>query len=494
MTRILAHSLLGLVFFAAACDTGDPPDSSSGSVGQETTVVPVVIDGNPDCADLGYPFGFKIDPPSSGTYVINDFGDTVTFTTDGVYWDWSSTMSMDAVLSKGGPNSNAYYYDPEAFADTGLASPYNDGSGGPYGLSHVEFCYDYEVRVSKTANPSFTRSYDWAIDKSADATELLLSAGQIFTVNYQVLVSLLGFVDSDWAVAGAISITNPAPMAATITGVTDVMTGDIAAAVDCGVSFPFELAASAVLVCSYSSALPDASSRTNTATVTTTGDVGGGEATAAVNFASATMNEVDECVDVTDDRFGALGTVCAGAAPVTFSYSMDLGPYECGTYEYANVASFVANDTAATGSDSWLVAIEVACEEGCTLTPGYWKTHSSYGPAPYDDNWANLADGADTAFFLSGQSWYQVLWTPPQGNSYYILAHAYAAAALNELNGADTGDVAGAMASAATLLSTYTPTYMAKAPRALRAQFIALAGELDAYNNGLTGPGHCDER
>ena len=26
--------------------------------------------------------------------------------------------------------------------------------------------------------------------------------------------------------------------------------------------------------------------------------------------------------------------------------------------------------------------------QGCTLTQGYWKTHSENGPAPYDDNWA----------------------------------------------------------------------------------------------------------
>ena len=28
----------------------------------------------------------------------------------------------------------------------------------------------------------------------------------------------------------------------------------------------------------------------------------------------------------------------------------------------------------------------------CTLTQGYWKTHSSYGPAPYDVTWAILGD------------------------------------------------------------------------------------------------------
>jgi hypothetical protein len=93
------------------------------------------------------------------------------------------------------------------------------------------------------------------------------------------------------------------------------------------------------------------------------------------------------------------------------------------------------------------IDINVPCGGGCTLTPGYWKTHSSYGPAPYDDTWAQI--GEDTIFFLSGQSYYDVLWTNPEGNAYYILAHAYIAAQLNLLNGASAPaevDVALAMA------------------------------------------------
>ena len=38
----------------------------------------------------------------------------MTVTTDGVDFDWSSTLGMDAVIAKGGPNANAYVYDPPA--------------------------------------------------------------------------------------------------------------------------------------------------------------------------------------------------------------------------------------------------------------------------------------------------------------------------------------------------------------------------------------------
>ena len=76
-----------------------------------------------------------------------------------------------------------------------------------------------------------------------------------------------------------------------------------------------------------------------------------------------------------------------------------MDPYDT---NITNIASFVTNDTGATGSDSWTVFIDVLCP-GCTYTQGYWKTHSRYGPAPYDTTWAKV--GEDTPFYLSGQSY-----------------------------------------------------------------------------------------
>jgi hypothetical protein len=152
------------------------------------------------------------------------------------------------------------------------------------------------------------------------------------------------------------------------------------------------------------------------------------------------------------------------------------------------------NDTGATGEDTWTVDAYVNCQEGCTLTVGYWKTHSKYGPSPYDDTWALIEpDGEDSTFYLSGKSYYQVLWTNPAGGSaYYILAHQYIAALLNHLNGAaSTPEVDQAMAWADDFFNTYSPTDVL--PKAVRQQALQYAELLDAYNNGLIGPGHCEE-
>lgn len=500
-----------LAFFWACGDGGDElttPNRDSVmtlTAPQFAHVTPGFVAGNPDCSDLGYDFGFKPqpEPPPSGSYAFPDGINTLTIDSDGSLFDWSSTLSLDAVIVKGGPNANVYAYDPEETADTDLHSPINPNNDQPYAISHIEVCYDYEVDVSKTAEPSYTRTWSWTIDKTADQTALTLSPGQLFNVNYTVEVDASS-IDSDWAVSGTITVDNNTPLDATISGVSDVVSPAIAAAVDCGVTFPYALAAGSSLTCSYVTALPDGSDRTNTATVTTSGQVGGGEGTANVTFGDPTT-EVDACIDVSDSVLGALGIACASTSPTSFNYAVSFGQHPdadvylaCGENSYPNIADFVTGDTGATDSDNWSVTATVACDVGCTLTPGYWKTHSEFGPAPYDDTWALLPNGASTAFFLSGQTYYEVLWTPPQGNAYYILAHAYIAALLNQLNGADIpSDVLAAFNAATDLFETSTPAEVASAKgktgNELRAQIIDLATSLDDYNNGLTGPGHCTE-
>lgn len=84
-----------------------------------------------------------------------------------------------------------------------------------------------------------------------------------------------------------------------------------------------------------------------------------------------------------------------------------------------------------------------------------------------------------------------MLWTSPSGgNAYYILAHAYIAAYLNGLDGADTSAVAGQLSTAQSLFSTYQPGDQLS--RSVRRQFISTAETLDQYNNGYIGPGHCE--
>ncbi len=491
---------------SALATEGDPGEPSGDGI------QPIFVEGNPACGDIGYGYGFKVDGSPNGTFTFaNDEGppeleltggappdpnNSVTISnSDGTLFDWAATLGIDAVIVKGGPNADAYVYDPEDTEDTALHAPVNPGSGEYYGISHIEFCYDYELEVDKTAETTYTRDWDWLIAKSNDVLDdpVVLSPGQPYTVNYQVTATENGYTDSEWAVSGEITVENPHPTeTATSVVVSDEISGIGPVSVDCPSD---EIAPGGTLTCTYSSELPDGSSRTNTATATTTAElIGDGEASADVVFGDPT-NKVDECITVTDDRAGVLGEACVDQSPKTFNYSETFtfnAPEDCGDQTVTNTASF-DQETGEDRSASSTVNFTVQCDSGCTLTPGYWKTHSEYGPAPYDDNWAQLADGADTPFFGSGQSYYEVLWTPAQGNAYYILARAYIAAELNGLNGADTTDVVEELAAAQALLEAYTPEEVADLKGKARKQWIELAQTLDDYNNGIIGPGHCSE-
>jgi hypothetical protein len=346
----------------------------------------------------------------------------------------------------------------------------------------------YTLLVSKTARTSYTRTWTWNIVKKADQTSLTLAKGQPWILNYSVTVSGSS-VDSDHTVSGIITISNPNLASPVVVPVNDSLSG---AVVDCGGGSTIAtIPAGGSAECSYSAGVGGAASGTNTASVTLNAVTSSGSADYSFG---APGSEIDECVTVSDTYQGSpvTGQLCGsgGSFSQTFDYQRTISFSECGDYTVDNTATFTANDTSATGSAAWTVNVHVPCG-GCTLTVGYWKTHSLRGPAPYDDTWA-LVGGVD-ATFLWGKSYYTVLWTAPAGNAWYILAHQYIAAYMNSLNGADTTAINTQLAQAYALLSATDPASMSKVKGSVKAQFTSLAATLDSYNNGLIGPGHCSE-
>jgi hypothetical protein len=508
---IPAIIILGIIFYSCQ-EVVEPDGAKTGLYSVTCTdnsptspvgIIPTKEDfpgGDPVCEG-----GVRLNDPDLGTYIVDldGYGNTATVVItyeepcgEVLSWSVPDNIVIDVVYVKGGTTQNVYDYTgttPRPSSDGELHSPVNP-SGGYAGISHVDFCFHYKLDVSKTAVPEFTRTYSWTIAKNADQTTLMLSSNQQFFVNYDVSVEA-SFIDSDWKVTGTIDIENNTPYDAVITSITDVLPGGVIT-LNCGLSLPYTLEAGDILNCTYSADLTSATNGTNTVTVTTsTEDVEGDVGTADFTFGDPTT-EIDECIDVSDTYAGILGTVCYADLPKTFEYSRQIGYVDCGVYQVDNTASFITNDNATTGSDGHTVIVTVVgCGggDGCTLTPGYWKTHSEKGPAPYDDTWEQLINGADTPFYLSGQTYYIVLWTPPKGNVYYILAHAYIAAQLNFFNDADPSAVQSAYDAATVLFNTYTPGEVSGFKGNDRKAFTDLATILDDYNNGLIGPGHCSE-
>ena len=153
---------LGNIFQAGTWNA-PPENGPSPSV----TPTPMVISGNPNCNQAGYGFGFKIEPAANGTYPLvndppreltggapSDPDNSITISGVGfkddepsepISFNWSASLGIDAVLVKSATSANLYTYNPESFGDSGLVSTTVPGpSGNTAGISHIEFCYDYD--------------------------------------------------------------------------------------------------------------------------------------------------------------------------------------------------------------------------------------------------------------------------------------------------------------------------------------------------------------
>ncbi len=213
-----------------------------------------------------------------------------------------------------------------------------------------------DLTVSKTATPSFTRTFTWGITKSVDHTKLTNSSGSA-TFNYTVSVTHDSGTNSDWQVNGTITVNNPNGFDVTGVNVTDTISNGGTCTVTGGtnVTVPANKSVQLSYTCTYSSA-PSPSSGTNTATATWTGFGSphtSAQGTATFDFSSVSPKLVDDSVTVTDTLGGTLGTVSSSdPSPTTFTYSYTVTgtPGTCVTQD--NTATFTTNTNGTTGSDS----------------------------------------------------------------------------------------------------------------------------------------------
>jgi cysteine-rich repeat protein len=131
-------------------------------------------------------------------------------------------------------------------------------------------------------------------------------------------------------------------------------------------------------------------------------------------------------------------------------------------------------------TESSLSDRDAAQEGDCTLTQGYWKNHEEAWPV------SSLTLGSTT---YSKDELLEILRTPVKGNGLISLAHQLIAAKLNVAAGADESDIEDVIDDADDLIGGLVVGVDTLAPSAT----AGLAGKLDAFNNGETGPGHCDD-
>ena len=242
---------------------------------------------------------------------------------------------------------------------------------------------EYELIVKKTADTSFIRTYTWEIEKSVDIDQWELYEGQSGTSEYNVALTR-SIVESGFIVSGRIDIQNPHPTdAAIIESVSDVISTGIEATVNCGRSFPYSLPSGWILSCTYSASLPDKAPRTNTATVTTSGEVKGSSGSAPVDFSNATITEVGfPTVTVDDSWYGDLGSFSNSGS---VSYSRTFTCFD-DKGQHINIATI--NETGQTSSATVTVICkekEKVCQEETAwaagsryVSRGNWATYTPY--------------------------------------------------------------------------------------------------------------------
>ena len=263
--------------------------------------------------------------------------------------------------------------------------PVDVGFGVGNKVYTVSFGNAPSIVATKTATAGFTRTYAWQINKQVDKT-LWKQVGGTGQFNYTVNASHDAGTDSDWHVAGTISVTNYDNFAHVGVTVSDNLDTNANCHVDGGANatLPASSTTNFNYRCSYATPPPEPSTHTNMAVISWPAIFGNGPtATGAVVqyiFPADPTTLVDNCVDVTDTLDGtptALGSTCVGGAndvngTTTFTYSRDIPMPDYGCVDHTNTATFTTNTSGTQGSASTTVTTCGPLYTGA-LTIGYWR-------------------------------------------------------------------------------------------------------------------------
>ena len=386
-----------------------------------------------------------------------------------------------------------------------IAPPRADPQQGQAGTS---------IEADKTAEGFWTRiiTYDWSLTKSVSPDSLTLARGESGVVTYTITATRQQVGETDiFGVRGTICVTNTGKVKTQGLAITDVVEYKKPPAVTDFTPFltvTVDVSEKPVLGPGEShcyayeipfTPIPDAIYR-NVAYVTITNHGGhpgvpfGPAPKAGFSLPdSPTMDKVDESASVRDEEQCPTGFTCApsetgpwpfeDSGSVSFTKTITNKSSCDATAELRNVATLTEGDTHVTRTAEAVVHLTAPpCPVGCVLTQGFWKTHPNAWPEGYSP---------DAPFFLSGKTWLEVLWTEPEGDAYYILAHQYIAAVLNVANGATPpAEVSTVINAATTWFETNGPGVSPSSD--VGQMLIGWAEVLADFNEGMMGVPHCE--
>jgi hypothetical protein len=166
-------------------------------------------------------------------------------------------------------------------------------------------------------------------------------------------------------------------------------------------------------------------------------------------------------------------------------------PLECGTTYVFRVFAHAGRRMGRSDFSENLTCTTLACEDGCTLTQGYWKTHGPTGCATGNNTnqWSLASLTLGTVNYTDLQAC-SIFNEAAAGNGLIALAHQLMAAKLNIANGADGTCVSAAINAADALIGNLVVPPVG-AGFLSPASTGALINTLASYNEGSLCTGHC---
>ena len=162
---------------------------------------------------------------------------------------------------------------------------------------------------------------------------------------------------------------------------------------------------------------------------------------------------------------------------------MRISKYLTSTITALLLASPVACSLSGSADESALSGKNGSGSDDCTFTQGYWKNH----PEAWTVSSLKLGSVEYTKAQLIA-----ILKAPVKGNGLIQLAHQLIAAKLNVATGASDADIKAAIQQADALIGSLVIPPVGDAELETK-KTSSIAGQLDAFNNGDVGPGHCGD-
>jgi hypothetical protein len=149
----------------------------------------------------------------------------------------------------------------------------------------------------------------------------------------------------------------------------------------------------------------------------------------------------------------------------------------------------------------WFELEQEPPQDGCTLTIGYWKNHAGFKKqddmvTQYLPIWLGDADGDKSIPVTDAATAVNVLVMKTYGDNENGITKLYAqllGAKLSVANGADDTDVADFFALADAFLADHDWTDWDDLSLEDQNMVLGWKTYFDDYNNGIYGPGHCDD-